>query len=92
MGFCDQKRFNEMLPHVNFSAVFMQTICGRLEYQWYHTTIVSSAMTHCCLHVTIRGDSKRDRQRKGRDRYVENKSSKDRTWSAVPDALLGAIQ
>ena len=23
--------------------------------------------------------------------YIHNKSSKDRTWSAVPDALLGVI-
>ena len=27
-----------------------------------------------------------------KEKERENKSSKDRTWSAVPDALLGVIQ
>ena len=30
-------------------------------------------------------------KKEGKKKNKENKSSKDRTWSAVPDALLGVI-
>ena len=34
---------------------------------------------------------KRVKKKKRKKKRKKNKSSKDRTWSAVPDALLGVI-
>ena len=36
-------------------------------------------------------EHKRVKKKKRKKKRKKNKSSKDRTWSAVPDALLGVI-